>query len=253
MSVKGKSVIVTGSTSGIGQSIAEKLAANGAKVTVSGRDEHRGASIAAAIRASGGEAAFVRADLSYPEAPDMLVAGALEAWGRIDIVVNNAALVLNKPLEQLNHGDWDSLFAVNLKGAFFVVQAALPQLVENKGSVINVGSTNSLVNSRDNLVYDTMKAALNHMTRGLAMELRSRGVRVNALLPGGTVTPALMRWLETYTGSEEEGRIMLDKELNAGMVALPEQIADGVLMLADDRSAWINGAAIPIDGGVHLG
>ncbi|MBO9608823.1 MAG: SDR family oxidoreductase [Paenibacillaceae bacterium] len=252
MTLVGKTAIVTGSTSGIGEAIAEKLAGRGVKVAVTGRDETRGRQVAERLQAQGGEAIFVRADLSDPAAPERIVAAAAAAWGRIDIVVNNAALISNKPLEQVVHGDWDSLFTVNLKSAFFVVQAALPYLTASRGCVINVGSTNSLRNSRDNLVYDTMKAALNHMTRGLAMELKDRGIRVNALLPGGTVTPALTRWLETYTGSAEEGRRMLDKELGEGIVALPEQIADGVLMLADERSSWINGAAIPIDGGAHL-
>ncbi|MCQ6560241.1 SDR family NAD(P)-dependent oxidoreductase [Paenibacillus mendelii] len=252
MSVQGKAAIITGSTSGIGQAAAETLARHGAKVLVSGRDQTRGESIARCIMDSGGEAHFIPADLSDPQAPGRLVHETVRLWGRIDIVVNNAALVCNKPVEKIVHEDWDRLLFVNLKAPFFLIQAALPYLKESRGSVINISSINGIRNDRNNLIYDTIKAGLNHMTQGLALDLRSAGIRCNVLMPGGIATPLLNQWFRQFAGNPEEADRLAEAAKQEPNVGTPQQIADAVLFLAGSQAAWVNGAVVPIDGGYHL-
>lgn len=252
MSVQGKAAIITGSTSGIGQAAAETLARHGAKVLVSGRDRARGEGIAGSIKDSGGEAHFLQADLADTQTPDKLVREAVSLWGRIDIVVNNAALVCNKPVEEIMHEDWDRLLGVNLKAPFFLIQAALPYLKESRGSVINISSINGIRNDRNNLIYDTIKAGLNHMTQGLALDLRSAGIRCNVLMPGGIATPLLYQWYQQMTGSPEEAERLAEAAKREPNVGTPQQIADAVLFLAGSQASWVNGAVVPIDGGYHL-
>jgi NAD(P)-dependent dehydrogenase (short-subunit alcohol dehydrogenase family) len=250
-----RTAIVTGSTSGIGEATARALAAEGVHVVVTGLDAEQGALIVREINESetGGQALFVDGDLSDEATPERLVESARKAWGRLDVIVNNASIVCNKPIMRVTHDDWDRLFAVNVKAGFFLVQAALPLLKESRGSVVNISSINGLLNDRNNLVYDVMKAALNHMTRGLAMELRSDGVRVNALMPAGVATPLLNQWLTQALGDETRANEVALGLMNAPNVGKPWQIADAILFLAGERASWINGAVIPIEGGYSIG
>ncbi|MBM7564198.1 SDR family NAD(P)-dependent oxidoreductase [Paenibacillus sacheonensis] len=250
--MSGKAAIVTGSTSGIGEAIAVKLASQGIRVLVTGRDAERGAKVASAIAGSGGEARFLQADLADPDTPERLVAEALDAWGRIDIVVNNAAMVCNKPTAEVTHRDWDRLFAVNVKSGFFLIQAALPHLKAAGGSVVNISSINGIANDYNNLVYDTMKAALNHMTRGLALDLLKEGVRFNALMPAGVATPLLTSWFREKLGDEQAAKQAAQEIFHAPDVGRPEQIADAAAFLVSSAASWINGAVIPIDGGFRI-
>ncbi len=184
-----KIALITGSTSGIGRAAVE-LARHGVKVFVHGMNEERGHLVVDEINSFGGIAVFIKQNLALREAPREIIQQAVGHWGALDILVNNAALICNKPLENIQHEDWDSLFAVNVKAPFFLTQEALPWLKQSSnGVVINVSSINRLVNAHHNLVYDTMKAALNHMSRGLSLDLREANIRVNAIMPGGTATP----------------------------------------------------------------
>jgi len=249
----GKVAIVTGSTSGIGQSVVELLAKHGVKVTVTGRDQKRGESVVASITEGGGDALFVPADLIHLGATKTLVDNTIERWGKLDIVVNNAALVYNKPIEEVNDEDWDRLFQVNVKSAFFLIQAALPWLKESKGSVVNVSSINRIINDRNNFVYDSMKAALNHMSRGLSLDLRQDGIRVNVVMPGGVATPMLKDWLIKKNCNPEEIEPIYEAMVSDPAVASPEQVAKAIVFLASSQAEWINGAEIPLEGGYSIG
>ncbi|MBP1965336.1 SDR family NAD(P)-dependent oxidoreductase [Paenibacillus aceris] len=248
-----KVAIVTGSTSGIGESIAKTLAKQGVKVLVTGKEQEQGERIVDAIKSEGGAACLFISDLLDPRTPDQLVELAVSEWGRVDIIVNNAAMVCNKPVEDITHDDWDRLFTVNLKAPFFLVQAALPYLKAHKGTVINISSINGKLNDYHNLVYDTMKAGLNHMTSGLALDFRKEGIRVNALMPAGVATPLLEGWFKQLHADPEEARKAAEAVMNAPNVASPQQIADGVLFLAGGLASWVNGAVIPIEGGFSIG
>lgn len=249
--MEGKIAIITGSTSGIGEAVAKQFAQLGCRVTVVGRDASRGERIVAELAAEGRDALFVRADLRDPAAPGDIVRQTVDRWGGIDIVVNNAALVCSKPVDRIVAEDWDSLFAVNVRAAFLLTREALPSLRRSKGAVINVSSSNAIRNCEKNLVYDTMKAALNHMTSGLALDLRKDGIRCNVIMPGGVRTPLLDQWFaqhEDYDLQTEKAKLDDDPS-----VATSEQIARIVTMVATDKSGWLNGAHILADGGYSIG
>lgn len=252
MSLEGKVAIITGSTSGIGKAAARLLAGDGVKVLVTGLDSPGGEQTVQEIIHSGGEAFFVEADLLNPGTPATLVQQTVERWGRLDIVVNNAAMVCSKPIEQITHADWDRLFQVNLKAPFFLIQESLPWLRQRKGSVINVSSINAIRNAPNNVVYDTLKAALNHMTTGLALDLKEAGVRLNVLMPGGVATPLLNEWFRQFIEDPAEADRAADASKQQPSVGSPEQIALAILYLCREELSWINGAAIPVDGGFHL-
>jgi NAD(P)-dependent dehydrogenase (short-subunit alcohol dehydrogenase family) len=174
----GKIALVTGSTSGIGKAAAIELARQGVKVTVHGINEEHGRQVVEEICDKGGDALFLSQNLSLRDAPKRLIDRIVDYWGGLDILVNNAALICNKPMGDIQHEDWDSLFEVNVKAPFFLTQEALPWLKRSgEGVLINVSSINRLVNCPNNLVYDAMKAALNHMSRGLSMDLREANIR----------------------------------------------------------------------------
>ncbi|SFM46020.1 Enoyl-(Acyl carrier protein) reductase [Paenibacillus sp. 1_12] len=253
MSLQEKVALVTGATDGIGRAAAEKLGALGVRVSVCGRDQERGEETVSRIVSRGGQAVFIRADLLDPETPSMMVEKTIAHWGGLDILINNAATVCNKRVEDISHDDWNRLFAVNLKSPFFTIQAALPLLKQSRGNVINVSSINAIKNGVNNVVYDSLKAALNHMSRGLAKDLHEQGVRINVLMPGGTRTSLLYEWFGQQIDDPEALKEKIAAVQTEKRMADPDFMADAIAFLADDdKSGWINGAAIPIDGGLLL-
>jgi 3-oxoacyl-[acyl-carrier protein] reductase len=206
------------------------------------------------VREGGSEAEYVRADLREPHrAARMIVERARAQWGRIDVIVNNAAMVLHEPLEAGTERGWMDALAVNVVAPVLIVQEGVEDLAATSGCVVMISSTNALIANRKNIVYDTTKAALNHAALNLALELRDRGVRVNTLMPGGTASPSLERWAALYAGDEHAARTVLDAADEKGAIAHPDDIAAGVVMLTTHRSRWITGASIAIDGGFRLG
>lgn len=245
--------IITGATSGIGRATAVAMAKEGAKVLICGRDERKGQEVKEEIGQLNGEAVFCKIDLLDPEAPEQAVGLAARKWGRIDIVVNNAAMICNKPMEEVTRSDWDQLLDTNLKAPFFLVQHALTWLKRSKGCVVNVSSINSVKNDYNNLVYDAIKAALNHMTSGMALDLREHGIRCNAILPAGVDTPLLNKWLHQKFNESPNQLEQVTNELQRDpAIARPEQIADAIVFLASDKASWVNGAHIRLDGGYTI-
>ncbi len=239
--------IVTGGTTGLGAVITELLAKNGYKVLATSLSDSNG--VIPALLAQNLEVRFISADLLRPSiAAKEITQEAISAWGRIDLVVNCAAMIVHKRVEDVSDKDWDCIFAVNLKAPFFLAQAALPYLEKSKGSIINISSTNAWNVNLKNQLYDSLKAGLNHLTKGLALEFRERGVRVNALMPGAMNTPLLESWLEEFKGGPAT-----KEDFSTANIAEPIWIARAVLALASPDCAWINGAEIPIDGGFSLG
>lgn len=246
-----KVALITGGTSGIGWATVKALQKESIRTAFVGRDALKGIALQQELIDLGGEAYFVEADLADYSSHQRLVLQTIQRWGRLDYIVNSAATVCNKPISRLTHEDWDSLFTINLKATFFIIQAALPELSKSHGAVVNISSMNALQNGNNNLIYDSLKAALNHMTRGLAKDLLGNGIRFNALLPGGTDTPLLNRWFQQAAGEKEVDHLVSEMK-HASSLALPEQIADAVVLLLSDRASWINGADIRLDGGYSL-
>jgi 3-oxoacyl-[acyl-carrier protein] reductase len=249
--------IVTGSITGIGLATATALAREGFDVLLHGLepgDSDVVADALQAVRDQGAAAEYICADLREPQnAARVIIARARERWTRIDVIVNNAAMVLHEPLEAGTESAWMNVLSVNLLAPVFIVQEAIDDLTATGGCVVMISSTNALIANRKNIVYDTTKAALNHAALNLALELRDRGVRVNTLMPGGTASPSLDRWTIDYAGDEETARDVLAAASDRGALAHPDDVAAGVVMLVTDNARWITGATIAIDGGFRLG
>ncbi|MFD8153188.1 SDR family NAD(P)-dependent oxidoreductase [Streptomyces sp. NPDC059720] len=251
--LKGKVAVVTGAVSGIGRATARALGEQGCSVLIHGPTQDDAGTVAE-LTGRGFDVAYAGQDLTDPvPGARHIVDAATSRWGRIDILVSNAAAMLHRPLDAVTGAQWDTVMAVNVKAPFFLVQAARRELTRTQGCVILVSSTNALGVQRNNLVYDTSKAALNHLAMGLALELRDDGVRVNALMPGGTRSPLLERWQEEASGSREGARQMMEAGERRGSIAEPEWIADAAVALASGEMNWVNGAVIPVDGGFRLG
>lgn len=238
--------VITGGTTGLGGATVKLFAEKGYRVLATNLDDRNG--FTDSLIANGLNISFFAADLSKPElASKAIIARAVELWGRVDVVVNCAARVEYKSVPEVTEADWDAIYTVNLKAPFFMAQAAFPQLERVQGCIINVSSTNAWRVNKQNQLYDSLKAALNHLSKGLALEFRDAGVRVNALMPGGMNTPLITQWLEKYLGREPTA-----EESTSPMMAEPEWLAQGILALASDELRWINGAEIPMDGGAYL-
>lgn len=221
--------IVTGAASGIGLATATLLRSQGH--TVLGIDR--------ADNPATGTAAL---DLARPDAGDALL--ALTQGRDPDFLVNVAAVFHNAPLAETDAAAWDRLYAVNLRAPALLARALAPALARRKGSIVNVSSINGQVNAPGNFAYDSLKAALDHLTRGLALDLHPTGIRVNAVSPGGTATPGLMQWLDRVTppGQSPDTTGLAD----------PQDIARIVAFLIGPDARWINGAVIIADNAAHL-
>ena len=251
MSFAGKSIIVTGATSGIGRATAEAFGRDGGSVVVVGRNETELTEVTGAVREGGGQAVACHADLTAADAPDRIVAAALTAFGHLDVVVNAAGVIASGALEATTDDMWDTMMAVNLRAPFRLMRVAAPHLTARKGSIVNVSSVNGLRSFPGVLAYCVSKAGVDHLTRCAAIEMAPLGVRVNAVNPGVTVTN-----LHRRSGMDDAryaAFLERSKETHPlGRPGQPEDIASLILFLASDRASWMTGETIPIDGGRHL-
>ncbi len=251
MSFNGKTVIVTGSTSGIGRAAAEAFGRKGASVVLVGRKEDVLTEVAGAVRGAGGQTVSCRADVTTADAPERIVKTALDAFGGIDVLVNAAGVIASGTLEATTDEVWDSMMAVNMRAPFRLMRAAAPHLTARKGAVVNVSSVNGLRSFPGVLAYCVSKAGVDHLTRCAAIEMAPLGVRVNAVNPGVTVTN-----LHRRSGmAEPQYAAFLERSKEThplGRPGQPDEIAALILFLASDLAGWMTGETIPIDGGRHL-
>ena len=241
-------VIVTGGSSGIGRAVALDLAGRGAKVLVTGR---RAAPLEEVAALSRNMATFV-ADTARPEDARRTVGRAVELWGRLDGLVNNAGAGALMSLEEATAERIDSIFAVNVVGPSLLAAAALPHLATSRGSIVNVSSTFGHKPAAGLSHYAASKAALEHMTRCWALELAPRGVRVNAVAAGPTESGALTGMMGL---SPEEAAAVEKAEREQsplGRRGKPDDVARWIVALADPASEWVTGQVIAIDGGLAL-
>ncbi len=237
----GRVAIVTGGTRGIGYAIAQGFIAAGAGVVIGGRKEDRCRSAAAEL---GGRAASVAVNMGDLAAAEALVDSAVANFGRVDIVVNNAATAVNQPLGQMTAAAFDKVFAVNVRGPLMLVQAALPWLREAPGaSVINVISPAVRMYAADVALYASSKSALLSLTRSMAEAFAADDVRVNALSPGPTDTNMLR------THSEEVQQATRDATL-LRRIADPRELVAPALFLATPASSFMTGQVLTVDGGM---
>ncbi|MFE9685155.1 SDR family NAD(P)-dependent oxidoreductase [Streptomyces sp. NPDC006285] len=243
--LRNKTALVTGSTSNIGQAIAEAFAAEGAHVIVSGRDRERGTRVVEGIRAAGGRADFVVADLdgSARASRELADRARDSLGGRIDILVNNAGIYPSSDTAHTDEATFDSVYAVNVKAPFFLTAAVVPMMTRSGGgTVINLGSWIARLGVPSAALYSSTKGAVETLTRAWAAEFGPLGVRVNALSPGVILPPA-------PEGSEPHlGEIMM-RGTPAGTVGTPDAVAHAAVWLAGDEAAFVHGTVVDVDGG----
>jgi NAD(P)-dependent dehydrogenase (short-subunit alcohol dehydrogenase family) len=242
--------IVTGGGSGIGAATAELLAANGLTVALVGRRRDPVDAVRARIEAAGGTALSVPADLAERSAPWEIVEAVLAQAGRLDVIVNNAASFKLHLFEEVTLDEFDDHLAVNVRAAYFLVQAALPSLRASSAPVVvNVSSAAAAMYRRRQTLYGLTKAALEHLTMNLAAELAADRIRVACVRPGPVAT-------EIHTGavSDPQARLAeLGRLVPLGRVGEPEEIARWIGHLIDRDAAWVTGTVLSIDGGRVLG
>ncbi|MFW0786514.1 SDR family NAD(P)-dependent oxidoreductase [Gordonia sp. CPCC 206044] len=244
MSVTGEVALVTGATSGIGRATALQLAWRGAHVLISGRDADRGAAVVTEVRNGGGTADFLAADLADPDSCRALAQNAIATAGQVDILVNNAAIAPMGPTPTIAEADLDACYAVNVKAPFFLVAALAPAMAERgHGTIVNVSTMVASFGTVGSGVYGSSKAALELLTKSWAAEFGPRGVRVNAVAPGPTMTDGTAEVLG------EAGLTRLAKGSPARRFAAADEIADVVCYLAGTGAGFVHGAVVPVDGG----
>lgn len=245
-----KAAVVTGAGSGIGEAIAHAFAGAGARVFVIDRDEAAATSVASAIAASGGEAMFLKADVSSES--DCVQAGRriLDQAGRCDILVNNAGIGHVGTVLTTTGEDLDRLYGVNVKGILHMTRAMLPSMIQRKwGSVINLASIGGVIAVKDRFGYCATKFAVVGMTKCMAVDHADSKVRFNAICPGRVETPFVQARLKEYPDPKKAYEEMASTQLLKRM-GRPEEIAAAALYLAADESAFVTGSCLVIDGGM---
>jgi 3-oxoacyl-[acyl-carrier protein] reductase len=247
MDFTGKSVLVTGSSSGIGAAIAQEFAGNGAKVAIHYRGNSRGAEeVAAGIREAGGLCELFQADVSQTEQAANLVKQVQESLGGLDILVNNAGTTRDTLLLSMSEEEWDSVITTNLKSVYAVTRAAVRGMLRKRwGRIINISSVVGLSGQAGQTNYAASKAGIIGFTKSLAREVASRNITVNAVAPGFIPT-ALTQVLT------EEMQQEIIRTTPLGRMGTPDEIAWAVAFLAADRSSFITGQVLTVDGGLVM-
>ena len=247
--LEGRTALITGAGSGIGQGIAELFAEEGARVVLLDLDEANGQETSARIRAAGGEALFIRADVSIEVDVRAAVGEVVAAYGGIDHLVNNAGIVLVKPLEECTEEEWDKVMAVNLKSIFLTVKHTIRLLKQSTGAtIVNMGSVSSFVGQGHTPSYVASKGAVMMLTKALALDYSHAGIRVNCICPGITDTP-LFRFHVSKTPEPEATLESRAARVPLGRFLTPRDIAKAALYLSTDDSSGITGIAHLVDAG----
>jgi NAD(P)-dependent dehydrogenase (short-subunit alcohol dehydrogenase family) len=250
MKLTGRVAIVTGAASGIGRASAIAFAREGALVVVADCNQSGGEATAATITGEGNQAIFERVDLTREADVESMIHNAIARWGHIDILFNNAGVVLAKPIETMTEDEWDRVMSINVKAAFFAIKHVVPHMRRRgKGSILNTGSIASLTGQLGTPVYSASKGAIALLTKSLALDLGRDGIRVNCICPGITDTPMLRE----HMGQGDEGESSIRKRLSRvpmGTILSPEDVARAALYLVSDDSDGITGILHVVDGGL---
>jgi len=249
MRLKGKSALITGGTSGIGEATALLFAREGARVCITGRNSGRGASVVAQIKASGGDAFFMQADVSLAEDCRRVVDETPRVFGSLDILFNNAGVFYPQTAIECSEKEWDEQIDVNLKGTFLMSKFALPTMIaQGRGVIINNSSGWGLVGGDRAVAYCASKGGVVLMTKAMAIDHGRQGIRVNCICPGDVETPMLPADAK-MRGLTWEDYIAGCASRPLGRVGTVEEIAKAVLFLASDDSSFMTGTALVVDGG----
>jgi glucose 1-dehydrogenase len=255
--LKGKNVLVTGGSSGLGQAIAVRFAEYGANVAINylrapeeaHETEEQVHACIHQVRQVGVQDVLVGGDVSKEEDVVRMVAEAAEGLGGLDILVNNAGIQISRPSHELSSADFDRVLAVNLRGSFMCAREAIKQFLgdEKAGSIVNISSVHQVIPKPNYLGYSTSKGGMQNLTRTLALEYAGQGIRVNAVGPGATVTPINRAWID-----DPEKRAQVEEHIPMRRAGDAQEMAGVTCFLASDLAAYITGQTIFVDGGLTL-
>jgi NAD(P)-dependent dehydrogenase (short-subunit alcohol dehydrogenase family) len=253
MDIEGKVTIVTGAATGVGAGIARQFAAAGARVVLADVDTDGGVATARALEDAGGDASFTETDVSDPRSVRDLVAAAVERHGRLDGIVNNAAIQIEKTIEDLEPEEWDRLMGVNLKGVYLCSKYAIPRLrAAGGGSIVNIASVNGFWVEPQLGAYCTSKGGVIALTRATAADFGRDGIRCNCICPGYVDTGMAGRYLDSLP-DPAAARADVAQQHAVGRVGEPKDVASLAQFLVSDVSGFATGAAYVLDGGLSLG
>ena len=247
--MKDKVALITGASSGIGLATAKAFAAKGSKVVLAARRDKELASLASEIQNDGGEATFIKTDVSSTEDVRKMVDHTIQAYGRLDFAINNAGIEgMFAPITELPDEQWEQVIDINLKGTFLCLKYQAKAMLQagNGGAIVNVGSVNSFLGFAGGSAYATSKHAMVGLTSSVSAELAPQGIRVNIVCPGFIVTPMHHRVREVAGDERIEEFIETVHQQRAGK---PEEIASTIVFLCSDGASYITGATLTPDGG----
>jgi glucose 1-dehydrogenase len=255
--LEGKNVLVTGGSSGIGQAIAVRFAEYGANVAINylrepeeaaGTEEQVHACVDS-VRREGVRDVLVGGDVSNEDDVVRMVEEAVDGLGGIDVLVNNAGIQISRPTEDLSSEDFDAVIAVNLRGSFMCAREAIRHFLadEKPGVIVNVSSVHQVIPKPDYLGYSASKGGMQNLTRTLALEFASRGIRVNGIGPGATVTPINRAWID-----DPDKRRAVEEHIPMRRAGDSDEMAGVTAFLASDEAAYITGQTLFVDGGLTL-
>ena len=245
MRLEGKVALITGGARGQGASEARMFAVEGAKVVIADILDGEGEKLAVEIGESGGDALFVHLDVTSEDQWRSAIAAAVSRFGKLDVLVNNAAVWRRGRVEETTGEHWDSIMDVNAKGVFLGTKLAIPEMRKaGGGSIINISSVAGLVGSLTSSAYSASKGAVRLLTKSTAIQYASEGIRANSIHPGAIDTAMGEQvWPDAETRDEVVNRTPV------GRMGVPEDIAYGALFLASDESSFVTGSELVIDGG----
>jgi len=255
--LKDKNVLVTGGSSGIGQAIAVRFAEYGANVAINylrkpeeaQETEDQVHACVAKVQQEGVQDVLVRGDVSEEDDVVSMVGEAVDGLGGLDILVNNAGIQISRPSDELSSEDFDKVIAVNLRGSFMCAREAIRHFLaeEKPGVIINISSVHQVIPKPEYLGYSTSKGGMQNLTRTLALEYASRGIRVNGVGPGATVTPINRAWID-----DPEKRKQVEEHIPMQRAGDSDEMAGVTAFLASDDAAYITGQTVFVDGGLTL-
>lgn len=251
MRLRDKRAIVTGGAAGIGRAICELFAAEGARVAIADIDAAGGEETLARIRAAGGEALFATTDVSKESDVERMVKAAADAYGGVDVLVNDAAAFVFGEVQDVSEADWRRVFGVNVIGQAHCVKHTLPHLkAAGGGAIVNIASVSGFIAQPAFIPYNASKGAVMQLTRCLAMDLAPHNIRVNCVCPGAVLTAATERHRRFVGADREEFLAEAGASNFMKRVADPREIAYGALFLASDEASFVTGTPLIMDGGL---
>lgn len=248
--LENKKAVITGGTSGIGEATAIMYAKEGAEVVITGRNAEKGEAIVKQITDDGGKAWFIAADLRDKDSIKKLFDFAIEKMGSVNVLMNNAGVLVHKPFLEHNDDDMNLIFETNYRAYVWNMQQFIPNMLENGGgSIINVASISSVWPELNAYYYGSMKAAISNLSRNVAKEFARQGIRINTILPGPVMTGLTPKEVQDNPELQQQ---MADNVAILGRLGVPDDIAYAAVYLGSDESSWMTANQMVIDGGVCI-